>query len=29
MRETMKGGGKQLSNEFYEFHDKVSTILED
>ena len=27
MRETLRG--KQISNEFYEFHDKVNNILED
>ena len=27
MRETLRG--KPISNDFYEFHDKVNTILED
>ena len=27
MRETLRG--KPISNEFYEYHDKVNTILED
>ncbi len=29
MKETMKLDDKKLSNEFFDFHDKVNKILED